>query len=401
MERIHEEYIMKTGRQHGFTLVELLIVVSIIALLIGILLPALSEARRTARQVVDIANLREHGNGAQAYAAENKGVLPNTQPFYFRARDIGSSAPKLWPHWMFAGPFNTSKSPAGPSNGIGFSSPLTQGNVWKFYSAVFGDYIMDAEGVDLLWAEIFTSPGGGFRAEHTRLLREAKEYTGGTRNFLADSSRFNMTKDMTGSNLSTPYLFFDDSNFDIETWALSGNYRYTVSAIVGQSNLNLGNYAGTTFFGGARLNAQIKTTGAAQTPWEDGNTTWDPWRAFIKTSTFAFPTDKVLFWDMDVENSPTNFYTARNAKVAVNMVDGSTRTVRPHEQMPYKTDVEMARQIYGELVGTRVEYKNFATGDKALIEGGYRNVPAWFAMTELGPKGRDLGGGAYIGISQQ
>ena len=66
-------------RRKGFTLIELLVVISIIALLIGILLPALGEARRSARQVQDIANLKQHGAGVAAYVAEQKGRMPNTR----------------------------------------------------------------------------------------------------------------------------------------------------------------------------------------------------------------------------------------------------------------------------------------------------------------------------------
>ena len=51
---------MKT-RKHGFTIVELLVVVSIIALLIAILLPAIGKARDAARVTQSTANLRNLG----------------------------------------------------------------------------------------------------------------------------------------------------------------------------------------------------------------------------------------------------------------------------------------------------------------------------------------------------
>ena len=125
----------------GFTLVELLVVIGIIALLISILLPTLNQARRSAKSVVCQSNLRQAGTGLLMFTESNKQKLPTA--------DV-------------------------PSGG-GTGHPFWYDRVMEYLGAksdALGSGIYDPEN----YAEFFTCPDaaveGGFLhyAPHTRLM---------------------------------------------------------------------------------------------------------------------------------------------------------------------------------------------------------------------------------------
>ncbi len=67
---------MRLRRKTGFTLIEILVVVSIIAVLIAILLPAISGARENARGVQCSSGMRQWGIANGCYGADFKGFIP-------------------------------------------------------------------------------------------------------------------------------------------------------------------------------------------------------------------------------------------------------------------------------------------------------------------------------------
>jgi len=82
------------GSARAFTLIELLVVISIIALLVGILLPALGAARKTAQNMQCLSNIRQLGVAFASYSVDNDDKYPS-----------GVATDPKWPDIDVLGPY--------------------------------------------------------------------------------------------------------------------------------------------------------------------------------------------------------------------------------------------------------------------------------------------------------
>jgi|GEM_PF-5500384 len=362
-----------TQRKRAFTLIELLIVVSIIAILIGILLPALGEARRSARITIDLAGLRSHAQGVEAYAAENRSNMPNGPPgkgiqMQASTGESGQTGPPSRPAWIYAW------KNFYEWNGIGLDNKGIRGDfTYMLYHLAFGQYIAnDAQGVNL-FNEIFTSAGrNGIKSTRSNFLaikttRQAKfkwpdQFK--IRQAHRPQDPFLSTKEGEAMGFAQP------------------DYLYTLSAVLGSDSKKSYN----KFFSvEGVLTANVFGGTKRGNAWDDNS--WQTYTEYIQKDKFAFPAKKVIFWLLPASHDRNSFsYMDPNTTTPLMLGDSSAKTVTPFDIMPKNAqEVELERKdgtIRGPISGAKW---------MGLAPNAKNTEPlAWFAFTAGGPVGRDL-----------
>lgn len=130
-------------KSDGFTLVELLVVIGVIALLVSMLLPALRKAKLSAQTVACASNLRQIGIAAKMYAGDWKDVLVPLD-HALRPPPFPTSPGTFWP-WDLTKYF---KLPEVDHTNVNSILRLTEGNVRLFHCPTQKDeFIFQAAGI--------------------------------------------------------------------------------------------------------------------------------------------------------------------------------------------------------------------------------------------------------------
>jgi prepilin-type N-terminal cleavage/methylation domain-containing protein len=358
------------SRRRGFTLVELLVVVSIIALLISILLPTVGEVRRQARISLCTANMKQHGQGVSNFAAANNDSLPHVPknnakglnanagpiPYCFGNKDL----PVNGVTFPSPGPI-TAISVADVETVLNNSEFIADGRVqaWNGYWIYLSEYMLDQSGSDVFDA-VFTSPSDtASRPTWPKIKRVISNRAQGGG---ANNGWFQLPPAPT--DYVTPPKVDGVS-------MINGSYRYCVAALT--------DYRIYSF----------KTAGA---PLIQGvpNPIWalsfgtgpggENFNKFVKRnpqSVVDYPSQKVLFYMWNAWHNPNrNAWFEQDVICPVTMADGSARAT-----VPYRDGLQYRP---GNIENAGPMFEVYFTGNSGT------NYVTHYMLTVGGLKGRDL-----------
>ena len=371
------------NRGRGFTLVELLVVVSVIALLISILLPAVGQTRRQARVLLCTSNVKQHGQGMQNYAAANQDELPNAPV------SPGSSDPAL--NAIYGPRGSTAQRYAMPGlqvngfqwgtggaagirtfDGVATGHQLNQlyinegSGMQGMYWVVMSEYMVDGQGIGAM-QDIFISPGDqGTKSDWAKLRDYVKRSSsGGGRGRLPKP---NDIVQAVGERVNV------------------GSYRYIPAAVMDAGLFKQSPRSGRPI-DIERWNMYVSESEGINGRWEfapgfesPGGFGADQFYAVSKrnkSSAIDYPSDKVMFWLRGAVHDPRYaLWIEAGATCPVATADGSARALTPVRDALRSNPEENAGSIFALAL--------------AYGEDDFDYFDTYFVFSYGGIKGRDL-----------
>lgn len=143
-------------KRHGFTLIELLVVISIIAVLVSLIAPAVQAARRTARRVECLSNMRQVGIAMMSFSSTMNGSLPTLTLDIPNSAGTGTVYGAGWPVALLPALDSSALLKNLKQNALPIGSPSV---VSSINPATFS-------ASDLVLLKVFTCPDDGDSAGH-------------------------------------------------------------------------------------------------------------------------------------------------------------------------------------------------------------------------------------------
>lgn len=200
---------------HGFTLIEILVVITIISILAAMLLPALKETRNKAKRASCMNNLRQVGMGLIMYATDWDGWFPPNDNTYLLAHQyqmVSSIYPGYIKNWMAFNCSNTDPEPQYNTFINGDISYIYLGNlnalIWPSYTVPS----RNTDNTELILIGDYEAVGWFGHYIGSRWEVYGGQPEGGNYFFLDGSTRWKMPRQLTR------YTVNDGSNSNVFYW---------------------------------------------------------------------------------------------------------------------------------------------------------------------------------------
>ena len=344
-------------RARGFTLIELLVVIAIIALLIGILLPALAEARRLARLSICQSDEAQHGKGQGSYAADFE---DRTYAFTWRSGHTESTFADL------------RAQAAGGDNAAAAAQAVDifRRRAGRADIAPIGGWIPHVLYTHLVLQDYWAS----------RLPEKV---------VVCPEDRYRLDWQQDNGKLFDAgfWLPYQEPQSAInKRWPYSSSYHVIPATYDTSQSRDINQTGGTT------VQARLYQGGIAHNTYFIPGTAW---LGGTRLADAAFPAQKVQLYDEQARHfGETRYYGYSDAKAPLLFFDGSVRVYQTSECNPgWNPNIPGANQDTFVNYTPRVWESPVRGGPNQLPPpNGVESLPTWYRWTRGGMKGVDVAG---------